>query len=106
MKQFLDVMHRQREALQPSPGLRKKYLEATTAQQQRVERAAILSRIFGLQPGPRKAVLAARLEALNAPQVLKPETAPMPRVKVTIAPTTRRRYTKKSVPRGNEGTKP
>ena len=86
--------------MQPSLDLRKKYLEGTVAQQQRVERDAIMSRIFRLQPGPRKAFLAARLEALNAPQVLKPEpeVAPMPRAKVTIAPATRRRYTKKSVP--------
>ena len=109
-QQFVEVVRRRREALQPSLDLRKSYLEASTAQQQRVERDAIMSRIFRLQPGPRKAFLAARLEALNAPQVLKPEpeARPMPRTKVTIAadPPTRRRYTKKSVPRVNERTKP
>ena len=106
MHRFVEVLHRRREAMQPSLDLRKRYLEATTAEQQRIERNAIMGRIFRLQPGPRKAFLAARLEALNAP--LNPElaAATMPRVKVTIAPTTRRRYTKKSVPRGNEGTKP
>ena len=58
MKQhFLEVMHRRREALQPSLDLRKHYLEATTAQQQRVEREAIMSRVFRLQPGPRKAFM-------------------------------------------------
>ena len=110
MNRFVEVMHRRREAMQPSLDLRKKYLEGTVAQQQRVERDAIMGRIFRLQPGPRKAFLAARLEALNAPQVLKPEPeatpAPMPRTKVTITPATRRRYTKKSLPRVNEGTKP
>ena len=112
--QFVEVVRRRREALQPSLDLRKSYLEGTTAQQQRVERDAIMSRIFRLQPGPRKAFLAARLEALNASQVLKPEpeakpeARPMPRTKVTIAadPPTRRRYTKKSVPTVNERTKP
>ena len=106
--QFVEVVRRRREALQPSLDLRKKYLEGTTAQQQRVERDAIMGRIFRLQPGPRKAFLAARLEALNAPQVLKPEpvVAPMPRTRVTIAAPKIRRYTKKSLPRVNEGTKP
>ena len=85
MKQFVEVMHRRRESLQPSLELRKKYLEATTAQQQRLARDTIMSRIFQLQPGPRRAFLAARLEALNAPQVLKPEpdatAKPMPRAR-------------------------
>ena len=113
MRQFLEMMHRRQEALEPSLDLRQKYLEATTAQQQRVERDAVMSRIFHLQPGPRKAFMAARLEALNVPQVLKPEpdatatARPAPRTKVTIEePKTRRRYTKKSAPRVNEGAKP
>ena len=71
---FAEVMHRRREALQPSLDLRKHYLEATTAQQQRVERDAIMRRVFRLQPGPRKAFMVARLEALNAPQTLQPPT--------------------------------
>ena len=103
---FVEVMHRRREALQPSLDLRKHYLEATAAQQQRVEREGIMSRIFRLQPRPRKAFMAARLEALNAPLTLQP-AAPRPVTKVTIANTkTRRRYTKKTAPRVNEGAKP
>ena len=107
MKQFVEVVRRRREALQPSLDLRKHYLEATTAQQQRVEREGIMGRLFRLQPGPRKAFMAARLEALNAPQVLKPmPDAARPVTKVTIAdPKTRRRYTKKTKPRVNEGAK-
>ena len=38
---FVEVMHRRREALQPPLDLRKHYLEATTAQQQRVEARAL-----------------------------------------------------------------
>ena len=65
-----------------------------------MEREAIMSRVFRLQPGPRKAFMVACLEALNAPHTLQPPPAPRPVTKVTITNTkTRRRYTKKTAPR-------
>ena len=59
-------LHEQRERLHENLLLRKRMLEATFANQMRVEKHNLIDRITHLQPGPQKVLLKQRLAKLNA----------------------------------------
>ena len=66
VKNIVYRLHEQRERLAPSIEMRRRFLAKAFASQVQVEKDMIASHINKLQPGVRRALLAGRLEQLNA----------------------------------------
>ncbi len=65
LAQLTNMMHKQREMMQPSIELRRRYLASAYAAQLRTEKGTIEQHINRLQPGVRRVFMRRRLEQLN-----------------------------------------
>ena len=65
LAQLTNMMHKQREMMQPSIELRRRFLASAYAAQLRTEKGTIEQHINRLQPGVRRVFMRRRLEQLN-----------------------------------------
>jgi hypothetical protein len=65
LAKYTTMMHKQREMMQPSIDLRRRYLASVYAAQLRTEKGIIEQHINRLQPGVRRVFMRRRLEQLN-----------------------------------------
>ena len=65
LAQLTTMMHKQREMMQQSIELRRRYLASAYAAQLRTEKATIEQHINRLQPGMRRVFMRRRLDQLN-----------------------------------------
>ena len=65
LAKYTTMMHKQREMMQPSIELRRRYLASAYAAQLRTEKATIEQRINRLQPGARRVFARRQLNQLN-----------------------------------------
>jgi hypothetical protein len=65
LAQLTNMMHKQREMMQPSIELRRRFLASAYAAQLRTEKGTIEQHINRLQPGVRRVFMRRRLDQLN-----------------------------------------
>ena len=65
LAQLTNMIHKQREMMQPSIELRRRFLASAYATQVRTEKGIIEQHINRLQPGLRRVFMRRRLEQLN-----------------------------------------
>ena len=65
LTQLTNMMHKQREMMQPSIELRRRFLASAYAAQLRTEKGIIEQHINKLQPGMRRVFMRRRLDQLN-----------------------------------------